>query len=95
VRLLVVIAASLGTAAAVAVSGLIGFVGIIVPHMVRAMVGADHRLVVPGAALFGAAFLIACDVIARTIVSPLELPVGIVTAVVGGPVFLWLLFRRA
>jgi iron complex transport system permease protein len=89
------VSASLATGASVSLAGPVGFVGIIVPHMVRAMVGADHRLVVPAAALFGAAFLIGCDVVARTIVSPLELPVGIVTAMIGGPVFLWLLFRRA
>jgi iron complex transport system permease protein len=88
------LSASLATGASVSLAGPVGFVGIIVPHMVRSMVGADHRLVVPGAALFGAAFLIACDVVARTIVPPLELPVGIVTAVIGGPVFLWLLLRR-
>jgi iron complex transport system permease protein len=87
--------ASLATGASVSLAGPIGFVGIIVPHMVRSMVGADHRLVVPGAALFGAAFLIGCDVVARTIAPPLELPVGIITAVIGGPVFLWLLLRRA
>jgi ABC-type Fe3+-siderophore transport system permease subunit len=89
------LSASLATGASVSLAGPVGFVGIIVPHMVRSMVGADHRLVVPGAALFGAAFLIACDVVARIIVPPLELPVGVVTAVVGGPVFLWLLLRRA
>ena len=61
----------------------------------RLIVGADHRLVLPASALFGAAFLIGCDLVARTIVAPLELPVGIVTAIIGGPVFLWLLFRRA
>jgi iron complex transport system permease protein len=69
------------------------FVGIIVPHIVRRMVGADHRLVLPASALFGAAFLIVCDLIARTIISPVEMPVGIITAVIGGPFFLWLLFR--
>ena len=70
------------------------FVGIIVPHLVRLIVGADHRLVLPASALFGGAFLIGCDLVARTIIAPLELPVGIVTAIIGGPVFLWLLFRR-
>jgi iron complex transport system permease protein len=73
----------------------VAFVGIIVPHLVRLIVGADHRLVLPASALFGAAFLIACDLVARTAFAPLELPVGIVTAIIGGPVFLWLLFRRA
>ena len=69
--------------------------GIIVPHLVRLVVGADHRLVMPASALFGAALLILCDLVARTAFAPLELPVGIVTAIIGGPVFLWLLFRRA
>ena len=89
------VGASLATGAAVSLAGPVSFVGIIVPHLVRLIVGADHRLVLPASALFGAAFLIGCDLVARTIISPLELPVGIVTAIVGGPVFLWLLFRRA
>jgi iron complex transport system permease protein len=59
------------------------------------IVGSDHRLVLPGSALFGAAFLIGCDLVARTIFAPVELPVGIVTALLGGPFFLWLLLRRA
>jgi iron complex transport system permease protein len=88
------VSASLATGAAVAISGPIGFVGIVVPHLVRLLVGSDHRLVLPGAALFGAAFLITCDLVARTAFSPVELPVGIVTALIGGPFFLWLLFHR-
>ena len=87
-------AASLATGAAVSVGGPIGFVGIIVPHLVRLMVGADHRLVLPAATFFGAAFLVGCDVIARTVLAPIELPVGIITAVIGGPFFLWLLITR-
>jgi iron complex transport system permease protein len=59
------------------------------------MVGADHRLVLPASALFGAAFLVACDVGARTLLAPMELPVGILTAMIGGPFFLWLLIRRS
>jgi iron complex transport system permease protein len=89
------VGASLVTGASVSLAGPVGFVGIIVPHLVRLVVGADHRLVMPASALFGAAFLIGCDLIARTVMAPLELPVGIVTAIIGGPVFLWLLFRRA
>jgi iron complex transport system permease protein len=89
------VSASLATGAAVSLAGPVSFVGIVVPHMVRLLVGADHRLVVPASALFGAAYLIGCDLIARTIIAPLELPVGIITAIIGGPVFLWLLFRRA
>jgi iron complex transport system permease protein len=86
--------ASLATGAAVSVGGPIGFIGIVVPHLVRLMVGPDHRLVLPASALFGAAFLIACDVVARTIMAPIELPVGVITALVGGPFFLWLLVRK-
>ena len=89
------VSASLSTGAAVSLGGPVAFVGIIVPHLVRLIVGADHRLVLPASALFGAAFLIGCDLVARTAFAPIELPVGIVTAIVGGPFFLWLLFRRA
>jgi iron complex transport system permease protein len=92
---LALVSASLATGAAVSLGGPVAFVGIIVPHLVRLVVGADHRLVLPSAALFGAAFLTGCDLAARMAFAPLELPVGIVTAIVGGPVFLWLLFRRA
>ncbi|MES1255006.1 MAG: iron ABC transporter permease [Acidobacteriota bacterium] len=89
------VSASLSTGAAVSLGGPVLFVGIIVPHLVRLIVGADHRLVLPASALFGAAFLVVCDLIARTILAPVELPVGIITAILGGPFFLWLLFRRA
>jgi len=85
---------SLATGAAVSVGGPVGFVGIIIPHLVRLMVGADHRVVLPASALFGAAFLIGCDVVARTILAPIELPVGVITALIGGPFFLWLLVRK-
>ena len=88
------VSASLATGAAVSVGGPVGFIGIIVPHLVRLMVGPDHRLVLPASALFGAAFLIACDVVARTAMAPIELPVGVITALIGGPFFLWLLVRK-
>ena len=88
------VSASLATGSAVALAGPIGFVGIVVPHLVRLLVGADHRVVLPASALFGASFLIACDLIAR-IVFVTEVPVGVVTALIGGPFFLWLLFRHA
>jgi iron complex transport system permease protein len=88
------LSASLATGAAVSIGGPIGFVGIIIPHLVRLIVGPDHRLVLPAAALFGAAFLVGCDLIARTILAPVELPVGIITAMIGGPFFLWLLIRK-
>jgi len=80
---------------AVAVSGVIGFVGLIMPHIVRFLVGADHRRALPAVALLGASFTIGADLFARWIISPLELPVGIVTALVGGPFFIWLLRRDA
>jgi iron complex transport system permease protein len=89
------VSASLATGAAVSLAGPIGFIGIVVPHLVRLLVGADHRLVLPASALFGAAFLIACDLVSRTALSPLELPVGIITAMIGGPFFLWLLVSRS
>jgi iron complex transport system permease protein len=85
--------ASLATGAAVSIGGPIGFIGIIVPHLVRLVVGAGHRLVLPAAAFFGATFLVLCDTLARTLLAPIELPVGIITAVIGGPFFLWMLMR--
>jgi iron complex transport system permease protein len=89
------LSASLATSAAVSLAGPIGFVGIVVPHLVRLMVGVDHRLVLPASALFGAAFLVGCDLVARTVLAPVEVPVGVVTAMLGGPFFLWLLVRRS
>jgi iron complex transport system permease protein len=79
----------------VAVAGPIGFVGIIVPHLLRMLVGADHRVLLPASAFFGAAFLVVCDLAARTLMAPVEIPVGVVTALIGGPFFLWLLVRHA
>jgi iron complex transport system permease protein len=87
VRLLVVAAATIATAAAVAVSGLIGFVGIIVPHTIRLLVGGSYRLLLPLSVIVGAGFLVFADVIARTIMSPAELPIGVVTAFFGAPFF--------
>lgn len=87
-------AGSLATGAAVSIGGPIGFVGIIVPHLVRLVVGADHRLVLPMSCALGAAFLVGCDVVARTVMPPLELPVGIITALIGGPFFLYMLIAR-
>jgi iron complex transport system permease protein len=78
----------------VAFSGIIGFVGLIVPHLVRMAFGADHRLLLPASGLFGAAFLIGADLLARTIITPSELPVGVVTAFLGAPFFLYLLYLR-
>jgi iron complex transport system permease protein len=94
VRLAVVIAATLGTASVVAVSGLIGFVGIIVPHAVRLIVGTSYRLVLPISLLFGAAFLILADIPGRVLDNPAETPIGVVTAFLGAPFFLLILRTR-
>jgi iron complex transport system permease protein len=94
VRLVVVAAATLGTAAAVSVSGLIGFVGIIVPHVVRLTTNASYRVVLPVSIVGGATFLILADLVARTIESPAEVPLGVVTAFVGGPFFIFVLRSR-
>ncbi len=94
VRLLVVIAATLGVSAAVAVSGLIGFVGIIVPHTVRLIAGPSYRIVLPVSMIGGAAFLVLADVAARTVQSPAEVPIGVITAVAGAPFFLFVLRSR-
>ena len=91
VRLVVVLAASLGAAAAVSVSGLIGFVGIIVPHTVRLAFGASNRLVLPLSVLFGGAFMVLADLVARTALAPAELPIGVVTAFLGAPFFVLVL----
>jgi iron complex transport system permease protein len=93
-RLIIVGAATLGTAAAVSVSGLIGFVGIIVPHAVRLAAGASYRVVLPVSIVSGAAFLVLADLIARTVQAPSEVPIGVVTAVVGAPFFLIVLRSR-
>jgi iron complex transport system permease protein len=90
---LALVGASLATGAAVSISGPVAFIGLVVPHMVRLLVGSDHRLVLPASALLGGAFLIGSDLVARTVFRPVELPVGIVTALIGGPFFLWLLVR--
>jgi len=91
VRFVVLLAASLGTASAVAVAGLIGFVGLVVPHVVRRLAGPSYRTVVPVSLLGGAAFLVAADVVARSLLAPAELPIGVVTAFVGAPFFAALL----
>ncbi|MBI4943553.1 iron ABC transporter permease [Kineosporia sp. R_H_3] len=91
VRFAVLVAASLGTAAAVAVSGLIGFVGLVVPHIVRRLAGGSYRTVLPVSLLGGAAFLVLADLLARTVIAPGELPIGVVTAFVGAPFFAALL----
>jgi iron complex transport system permease protein len=92
-RAAIVVAASLVTAAAVAASGIVGFVGLIAPHIARALVGAGHVRLIPVAALIGALLVLLADSAARSVAAPLELPVGIITALIGGPCFLWLLGR--
>ena len=92
IRIVLLTAAAVG--AAVAVAGIIGFVGIVVPHLVRLIAGPDHRVVLPGSALIGAALVIVADIVARVIVSPAELPIGIIMAIVGAPVFLHLVVKR-
>ena len=94
VRRRILLGTALMIGASVAVSGLIGFVGLIVPHLLRLVIGADHRVLVPASALLGAAFLVIADTLARTLLSPTELPVGALTALVGGPLFLYLLRRE-
>jgi iron complex transport system permease protein len=91
VRAIVVLAATMATAAAVSVSGLIGFVGIIVPHTIRLLFGWSYRVIIPLSILFGASFLMLADVAARTLVAPAELPIGVVTAFFGAPFFLLVL----
>jgi iron complex transport system permease protein len=86
---------SLMVGAVVSVCGPIGFVGLMAPHIGRLLVGSDHRVLTPATLLFGAAFLIVCDTLARTILGPAELPVGILTALLGGPFFLWLLLGQS
>jgi iron complex transport system permease protein len=88
-----VLLAALATGAAVAMAGPIGFIGLIVPHIIRLMAGPDHRFLLPASALGGATLLILADLLARTIVAPAEIPVGLITAFVGGPFFLGLILR--
>jgi iron complex transport system permease protein len=94
-KVILFLASSVMTAVAVAFSGIIGFVGLIIPHIMRMWLGSDHRLLLPATFLFGASFLIVADTIARTIVPYTELPVGVITAICGAPYFIYLLRRRA
>ena len=89
-----ILAAAVATGAAVAMSGGIGFVGIVAPHLLRLVIGPDHRFLLPASALFGGALLVAADIISRTLIAPAELPIGILTAMIGGPFFLWLLLSN-
>jgi iron complex transport system permease protein len=94
-KIILLLAASLVTGVAVSVSGIIGFVGLIVPHMMRMLLGSDHRLLLPASILFGSAFLIVADTFARNLIAPAELPVGVITALCGAPYFIYLLRRKA
>lgn len=89
-----VVLPALATAAAVSVSGIIGFIGLVAPHLIRLMVGADHRLVLPGSALLGITLILTADILARTAAAPAELPLGIITSLIGAPFFIWLLIRQ-
>ena len=88
------VGAALATASVVAVTGPIGFVGLVIPHSLRLIVGPDHRILIPCSTLIGGAFLVACDASARLALAPAELPVGVVTAMIGGPFLVWLLRSR-
>jgi iron complex transport system permease protein len=90
---LVYLLASVLTASAVSIAGNIGFVGLIVPHLTRLMLGSDHRLLLPAATLFGGIFLVISDTLARTVIAPQQLPVGVITSLLGVPLFLLLLNR--
>ncbi len=92
-KMLILALGSLLTAAAVSISGLIGFVGLVMPHAVRLSLGPDHRLLLPASALAGAAFVVIADLLARTLLAPVEIPVGVITALIGAPFFLYLLRR--
>jgi len=92
---LLLIVTSLITAVAVSMAGIIGFIGIMVPHMMRLVFGSDHRLLLPVAALFGASFLVIADTLARLVLAPAELPVGVITALCGAPYFIFLLKRKS
>ncbi len=93
-RKILFLIASILTGAAVSVAGIIGFVGLVVPHFIRMLTGSDHRILFAGSFLAGAIFLILCDTMARTVIAPLELPVGVITGIVGGAVFIIALSRR-
>jgi len=94
VKRIIIILATIAVGTSVSVAGTIGFIGLIIPHMLRMIFNADHRLVIPGSALMGAALLTAADLISRTIVAPAELPIGILTALIGTPVFLYIIITE-
>ena len=91
---IIIICTALSVGVAISVSGIIGFVGLVVPHLTRLLIGPDHRLLIPASALLGAFLLLMADSFARTALSPSEIPVGIITSLIGGPFFLWLLIKQ-
>jgi iron complex transport system permease protein len=93
-RKIVFFATSIMVAAVVAFCGPIGFVGLMAPHICRLLVGPDHKILTPASVLFGGAFLTLCDTVARTLIAPAEMPVGVITALLGGPFFIWLLLKN-
>lgn len=94
VQRILLLCSALLVAAAVAVSGVIGFIGLVIPHLLRMWLGSDHRAVIPGSVLAGAFLLLLADTLARTVVAPAEMPVGLLTSLLGAPWFLWLIFRQ-
>jgi iron complex transport system permease protein len=94
IKTLIVVLVAMTVGAGVSMAGMIGFVGLVVPHLIRLVIGPDHRNLLPGSALLGASLLIGADLLARTVAVPAEVPIGIVTSAVGGPFFLWLLLRE-
>ena len=93
-KAVLIAAVALAVGSAVAISGLIGFVGLVVPHILRLVIGPDHRWLVPGSALLGGLLLLLADNLARSIAVPAEVPIGVITSLLGGPFFIWLLLRR-
>lgn len=93
-QLIIFVCCSLMVGGIVAITGPIGFVGLMAPHICRLLVGGTHAFLVPASGLFGGAFLVICDAFARSVIAPAELPVGVLTALIGGPFFLWLLFSK-
>ena len=94
IKNIAIVTVAAATGATVAVAGGIGFIGIVVPHMLRLSIGPDHRYLLPASALLGATLLLLADAVSRTIVAPAELPIGIITALFGAPFFLWILLRQ-
>ena len=93
IQRILLLCSALLVASAVAVSGVIGFIGLVIPHLIRMTIGADHRWLLPCSTLAGACLLLVADTLARTLVQPAEMPVGLLTSLIGGPYFLWLILR--